>query len=75
MKRPSSRFFFVVRVFWAWVNHEGEAGIGFDGKREGRGYLHPPLVTLTRISFSRGSGIGRVPGTTGWPMTSTNRTC
>ena len=64
-----------MRVYWAWVNDGGEAGIGFDERRKGRGYLHLTLVTLTRISFSRGSGIGRVPRTTGWPMASTNRAC
>lgn len=64
-----------MRVYWAWVNDGGETGIGLDGKRESRGYLRPLLVTLTRISFSRGSGIGHVPGTTGWSMASTNRTC
>ena len=75
MKRPSLRIFFVLPIYWAWVNDGGEAGIGLDGKREGRGNLHPPLVPLTRILFSLGSGIGRVPRTIGWPMASMDRAC
>ena len=62
-----------MRVYWAWVNDGGEAGIGFDERRKGRGYLHPTLATLTRISFSRGSGIDCVPRTTRWLIASTNR--
>ena len=39
--------FFAMRVYWAWVDDWGEAGIGFDGKREGRGtYIQRWLLWL-----------------------------